>query len=343
MPIDITEPRILTGVINKRELKSDLFTSFFKKRPASNGQTFDLYVRSQETTMIPAVTLSASGVMRQQPGWGAQTVKAPRFRLKRAFMADQQFVVQFGQTPYAPLQDSARLAIAEMADLFNQEFDYAVEVMCAQALVDGKIKLYNMENSEKSKELIFEVDFKRPDAHNVVLSGDNMWSNTAVDVMRQIDDWRLMIQKETGIGADTMIMGRDAWAAFRKLVDVKELLDIKRMDLGQLSPRAQSAYRGNYYGVDIYVVPGLTYKDIDNTVKPYLADNRVVLIAKDAEARIEYGKPSDDDCHGPARRFMKQYKSEDPSGHFMVAESRPLPWPIWPGWVVVADVVAAKG
>jgi len=335
--IDYFDPRLLTGVINKRPLKSDIFTGYFKKRPPSPAELFELHVKTRNITMVPAITNHAPGTMRHGDKVEAYSVRAPRFRPKRAFMAADMFRQPAGINPYDPQDDALGRAIAEDMDLHREELDFALEVMCCQAMVKGKIVLHDLvENDSPVK--TFTVDFLRPSTHNIVLSGSALWTNPDCDLQGQLDTWDLMIQEEIGFGSTDLLLGKNAWAAFRRHHDVEQDLDNKGIDVGSLAPRIARKYRGNWYGLNIWVIAG-TYTDLDGVVNHYLDPDYALLVAKDAESVIEFGRPVDNKCEGPVEIFAKAFPQEDPSGTFTIAESRPLPWPKQPGWVVLAKVV----
>ena len=107
-------------------------------------------------------------------------------------------------------------------------------------------------------------------------------------------------------------------------------------NIGQLSPSIQSKFKGIWNGLRIWLVTG-TYKDIEGKVQYYLAPEYALLAASDAENVMEFGQPMDVDCSGPVEIFSKQFKQDDPSGIFTIAESRPLPWPKQPGATVLID------
>lgn len=334
--IDYFDPRLLTGVINKRPLKSDIFTSFFKKQPPSAAELFELHVKSRNILMPPAITNHAPGTMRHGDTVAVHAVKAPRFRPKRAFMAANKFKIPAGVNPYNPHFNAVEMAIAEDMDLHREELDLALEIMCCQAMVKGKIVLFDLIDGGTPIQT-FTVDFKRPSEHNIILSGSALWSDRDSDLLGQVDSWNLMIQEETGFGATDLILGKNAWKAFRKHHDVEDDLDNKGIDIGHLSHKIGRKYKGKWNGLDVWVLVG-GYTDIDGVVKDYLDPNFALLVARDAASVIEFGLPVDNDCAGPVEIFAKAFDQKDPSGTFTVAESRPLPWPKQPGWVVLAKV-----
>lgn len=335
--VDYFDPRLLTGVINKRPLKSDIFATFFKAQSPSSTELFELHVKTRNISMLPAVTNHAAGTMRKGDAITAGAVKAPRFRPKRAFMAADKFKMPAGVNPYNPVDNAVERAIAEDMDLHREEIDFATEIMCCQAMVLGKITLFDVVEGAGAVPT-FTVDFKRPAAHNVMLSGSALWSAAGSDLQGQVDSWDLLIQEETGFGSTDLLLGKNAWKHFRKHADVKEDLDNKGMDIGQLSPRVGRKLKGVWNGLRVWVVVG-TYTDLDGSNKHYLDPDYALLVATDAASVIEFGLPVDNDCQGPVEIFAKAFDQKDPSGTFTIAESRPLVWPKQPGWVVLAKVV----
>ncbi|MDR2891606.1 MAG: major capsid protein [Deltaproteobacteria bacterium] len=335
--LDYFDHRILTGVVNKRPLKSDVFANFFRRNDPSDGELFELHVKSRNITMLPAIANVAPGTMRTGDTIAAGAVKAPRFRPKRAFMAADRFKQAAGMNPYDPLANTLEKAIAEDMDLHREELDFAVEIMCQQAMVLGKVTLYDVVDGSTAVPK-FVVDYKRPPAHSVVLTGAAMWTDPTSDLLGQVDAWGLMIQEETGYAPTDLLLGKNAWKAFRKHPDVKDSLDNKRIEIGHLAPKVGKKIKGEWNGLTIWVVAG-NYTDLDGSTKPYLDSDSALLVTADAESVIEFGLPVDNDCAGPTQIFAKGFKQEDPSGYFTVAESRPLAWTKQPGWTVLAVVV----
>lgn len=162
-----------------------------------------------------------------------------------------------------------------------------------------------------------------------MLEGAAQWTSGTSDLQDTLQTYDEMIQEEANLGATDLYLGRKAWAAFRKHPDVRDDLDRNNINIGQLSPSIQSKFKGVWNGLRIWLVTG-TYKDIEGTVKHYLDPEYALLAAGDAQNVMEFGQPMDVDCTGPVEIFAKQFKQDDPSGIFTVAESRPLPWPKQP-------------
>ena len=90
MELDFFTPRTLTGVINLRPIKWDLFTGFFKAQDPKPVEVFMLETSLRGATILPSITNYDAGTMRKGETLSVGYVKAPRFRPKRAFRAADQ-------------------------------------------------------------------------------------------------------------------------------------------------------------------------------------------------------------------------------------------------------------
>lgn len=336
MIIDYFDSRFLTGVVNRRPPRHDLFATFFKPQTPKPTELFELHVKSRQAVMVPAITNHAPGVMMQGRTVEAGVVKAPRFRTKRLFKAADMLKVAAGTTPYNPQVDPVEQAIAEDMDDHRDDIDRMTEILCAQAAVYGQITL--MDVVEGVTVPTFNVDFKRPAGHTIQLVDNARWSAAESDLLGQIEHAGLLIQDDTGFAPTDLLLGKEAWKLFRRHKDVRDDLDNKGLDLGGLAPRVGKKLKGVWNGLNIWTVAG-GYADLDGVIKPYLDDKDALLLTAQAESVIEYGQPIDAKCTGPVEFFAKAFEQEDPSGVFTIAESRPLPWAKQPGWTVRMTVL----
>lgn len=337
MSLDYFDPRVATGVINRRPVKHSTFTDMFTKKAPSEKDIFEIHVVSEGVSMLPALSERAPGSMRQGNAREASYLKAPRFRPKRGFIKPDIFKFPAGSNPYAPMVDPVEAALVEDMDMHRAELDYTLEAMCAQAIVTGRMDFHDIVDGKIVN--VSSVDFHRPKSHNMVLSGDSLWTSANSDLFDMTDRWDTMIQEETNLSSSDLYLGSKAWAAFREHHNVKENLDNRAIDVGSLTLRVGKKFKGIWNGLNIYVLSG-TYADIEGTVKHFLDPKFALLMAAGSQSVIEYGMPMDLDCRAPVEVFAKIFKQEDPSGYFSLAESRPLPWTKQPGFAVLAQVIA---
>lgn len=337
MDLSYFTPRILTGIVNLRPVKHDLFTHFFRPLDPKPVDVLELETSLRGASLLPSITNYDAGTMRKGETLSVDFVKAPRFRPKRAFRAADLMKTQAGLTPYDPRINPVERAIADDMDAHRDDIDFMVEIMCAQAAVDGRIDLCDMIEGKVVK--TYTVDFKRPASHTMVLTGDALWSNEASDVLGMVEDWNTLIQEDTsGHSATDLVLGKNAWAAFRRHPDVRDTLDNRRIDIGGLSPRVGAKLKGQWNALNIWMYSA-TYKDLEGQNRYYIGPDYALLLARTADSVIEYAQPVDVKCEGPAKIFAKQFEQEDPSGIFTIAESRPLPMTRHCGWTVKIKVV----
>lgn len=323
MELSYFTPRILTGIVNLRPVRHDLFANFFMAKNPSAVDVFEIQTSLRGASLIPSITNYAAGTMRKSDTVAVSVVRAPRFRVKRMFTAADMLKTQAGYTPYDASINPMERAVAEDMDAHRQDIDFMLEVMCAQALVDGKIDIYDRVEGTTTK--TFSVDFKRPDAHSITLSGDALWTSAKADLVGTMDQYNLMIQEATsGYSGTDLILGKNAWTAFRKHADVKDSLDNRNIEIGSLAPKIGAKLKGYWNGLKIWTTAS-TYTDMNGAAQYYMPPDYALLVAGEAESVIEYALPVDVQCAGACRIFAKQFVQEDPSGVFTIAESRPLP------------------
>lgn len=323
MPISHFTPRMLTGVINIRPVNRRLFTSFFTDNAPSPTDTFELETSYQEQKMLPALSYNEAGTMRNGEVRTLSAVTAPIFKPKRVFTAADKFKRAKGFTPYDTSYDPLEKALAEDLDAHIADIEFMKEIMCANALVYGKIPLFNSVGGEVKE--IGTIDYKRPASHSVTLSGTASWDDENSDLLEQAEQYSSMIMNATGgFGATDIVMGTKAFTAFLKHANVKDLLDTRNINVGNLSFNVNSLFRGIWNGLRIWTI-NASYKDLAGNQKAFIPSDGALFIAKDAKLEIDYGMPSDLECTGPTRIFANQYRENDPSAFFTYAESRPLP------------------
>lgn len=64
--IDYFDSRVLTGVINRRPVKYDIFGNMFRRQSPKATELFELHVVSRGVSMLPSITNAAGGTMRRR-------------------------------------------------------------------------------------------------------------------------------------------------------------------------------------------------------------------------------------------------------------------------------------
>lgn len=344
MPLNLPpyfEPRAMTEVITRRKPLPAFFRDrFFRRRPPQNASVLEVHVVSRGRQLAPFVTEHEAGRIVGGRTKEAYTIKAPRLRPKRPFRAvDLLNDMAAGRSPYDEQTDPVELALVETMDDLRDDIELTVEWMCAQAVTGGKVLV--VDNIEGVQMPVFTVDYQMPAAHRVLLDGADLWSAAGSKLRSGVEGWANLIQEETGLAPDTLALGKNAWDAFFGHADVKDSLDTRNVNGGTITLNANSMFKGVWNGLEVFVYSA-TCPDHTGEVKHLLDPDCALLgcsVNTPADTRIEYGRPVDLACKGPAQVFAKAWEQDDPSGLFVLAESRPLPWPRQPGAFVHAKVL----
>lgn len=326
--------RSMTAAINEMPAAPRLLQDIiFNKRNTNPASTVDVDVIVGDKMVLPFVSDFDSAVVLEKLGREMRSVRTGRIRVKKHFTAHelltdrapgQGFYASGGQSVAA--QRQYRLGL-ELQDMRNR-IDTTVEYMCAQALT-GTVTM--------SGEVNQTVTYPIPEAHVIELD-DKLWTDDDGNPAGNLQDWANLIVNAIGVGPTVAILGTEAAKA---LIDRSiTILDNRRVTAGEFNWKASSNYLGNLLGIDLYVYGG-QYKDSTGTAQNLVGTDKVIMVATQARFTIEYGLILDlkADASVQAEYFSKSWESDDPSGLFMLAESRPLPV-IWqPEAVVYADVL----
>lgn len=134
--------------------------------------------------------------------------------------------------------------------------------------------------------------------------------------------------------ARMVIMGKQAANLFMADSKILDLMDKRRFDIGAMAPKELEGgltYYGhlNLPGVDIYGYDEVYLDDTDNTTKPLIPDNMVVMIPSTANFMRAYGLCTylDDDKKwhtAETARLLRDYVEHRPDRHFLELQTHPL-------------------
>jgi len=321
----------MMGVVERFPHFPGLFKElFFSRRNALETNTVELELVVGGKEVIPVVSEVSRGKVVDATSRESRIVKAPRLRPKLPYSGVDLLKEKVpGTAPSSPGAPMDRVEAKLAADLKNLDdrLELTYELYCAMALT-GEITL----SGEDAK---VHIDYLMPAGNKLALSGTALWSDPGADPEGQFEDWYNVILEASSCGMDTVVLGTNAWKHFRDRIADK--LDNRRLDVGELSPRVKSLYKGNVNGVDIYVYGG-TYQE-DGVAKQLLHPDYAVAGSRSSDNSIEFGLPNDLKCPGPCEKFVKTYEENDPSALFVLMESRPVPLPKNPGAFMYNKVV----
>lgn len=265
-----------------------------------------------------------------------RNIRFPNIRIKRHLESGELiFNRRVGHVIFADeseVVDAAQEHVARNSLRLVQMVEEAEEYLCAQAL-RGTIS-YEVDGEEA-----FSVTFPRDNDHSVTLM--SFWDGMTPQVLNDFRTAKKLINEATGLNATHVILGEEATDAFLADSGVREILDNRRIEAGQLVldqrfEQSGAEKLGRFGGLDVWSytratnVPaeqGLGSTSSFDLIRSKYAE--FVTADPQAENVMYYGAIDDlDALEGrliASKRFSKSWKQPDPSVMWQLLNSRPLP------------------
>jgi hypothetical protein len=355
MKLDLYSPKTMRGVL-KRTLP---LRTFFKTRYFSNPVTFPTETVSFEfqegkRRLAPYVNPRIGSETIARDEYGIKTYGTPLIGPRREITNDTLAQKLLGEAIYnsgmTPEDRAAKIAaqdIIELQDTIYRREEY----MCARAKQDGYLNI-------KGRGVNFKVDYQ---FDNIIetASGDK-WTPT-FDILGQLGVLAEELQK-FGVNPDMLILGSSAGKALMGNEKLLKLLDIRRVEMGEIRP-AQLEAGIRYLGrvvtpevtLDLYSYaewyPDDTDLDTDGKpkLKPLVDPETVIMQSSEERNSMLYGCITlMDKASGTHVSHMEEYVphswfTEEPPQRFISIKSRPLPMPHdLKSWLVLKDVVSGS-
>lgn len=294
--------------------------------------------------IAPLVKRDGAAIMTEGRTEEMYPVMPAHIRTKRAMTpSDLLETRRAGNVIHLTDGDQSEAMAAYMADELTMQMDdhtNTEEYLAAMSLRGA----YTYEAAD---EVSLEVDFDRPAAHDVVLTGSDLWTATTSNPDADIDYASSLTEEEVGLVITDGILGFNAAQALLKNEKVlKTLLESRRLVTGQIDLTTVVQQNGaRYLGT---LSSGVRLWSYNRTVQlpasagggsvKLIRDDYVEFIANSPmnEWVTYYGAIEDMKAIGAgkvlqAKRFSKSWEVEDPSARMLLVESNPLPFMGRPG------------
>ena len=137
-----------------------------------------------------------------------------------------------------------------------------------------------------------------------------------------------LIRKDSGLVPTDLIMGEDALDAFLANAKVKDQLDTRRIDLGNIDPELLpegAILYGRIKDVNVTVWSyDEWYLDASGTEQPMIDPKKVLMGSRNARTSTNYGAIEDVEANAAVPRFAKSWITKDPSARWLLVQSAPL-------------------
>ncbi len=234
MAIDIFTTRYMMTVLEESFPPSSfMLDKFFTQTETSDQETaeFDVITDPQTVAAPQGPKLPAQAV--QAIGYKTKTTPRAYFSEKIACEAWDMMRNRLpGDNMYVEksVLERASVRMARDLDHLRRRLRRAYELMAVEALTTGKLKV-------QGKGVNFEVDYEYDEKNIITLSGSALWSATGAEVYGQLKDYAVDIQLRSGHNTDIIILGKEAAKLFIKNAEIKEYLNNRRYEMGQIAPK----------------------------------------------------------------------------------------------------------
>ena len=340
MPVqsaDVLNWASLTPVVNEMKAPNSFLKNFIwgndQTKPARN---IELSFIRRGRKIAPFVERNGEAIMVDGANEEFRTISPAHIRIKKPMtpsdLLDRRrpgsvIHVNAGNIRSAMQEYIAREQRTIMDDIENSE-----EYLCSLALT-GTITY------EAADEASFTVTFPRDAAHDITLTGADLWSaSTSVPRVDFLTAAQL-VNDAVSLNVTDVIMGADAADAFLAHAEVTGaagLLETRRLITGSIDLTNQFLQSGAMFlGEYVHGIRVWRYArqvGVGSSTVDLIRPKYVEFVARTPAAQFVtyYGAIEDMKAIGSGRvlqskRFSKSWEIEDPSSRMLLVESNPLP------------------
>ena len=318
-------------------------TSFLRDRyfPTGAGDMFptdEVLVEYKDATgnkLAPVVMPRKGGISIEREGYVTSKYAPPLVAPSRALTIDELNKKGFGENLFSdrtPAERQAEILAQDLAD-FDALITNREEYIAAQCMFNNEIVLKQYADKYGSgafKEFKLKFYGESNDAEYVP---SIMWSETGADILADLFIMTRMLTTK-GNNASEVLVGSDVADALMSNAKIKELLDIRNYNLGEIAPAAlpQGAARLGRLNIrgrilDILTYDG-TYADEETgAIKSFVPEKAVCVTAPGAGRGLYGAVTQMEQESGEWASYMgkrvPQYWA-DKNGRELTVSARPL-------------------
>lgn len=337
MSISMFDTRTMLGIVNEFEKKPK---TFLRDRYFSHVVTYDTakidvdVVGADGRHMAPFVHPKIGGKAVTREGFKVRTYEAPEVSPFMTTDAEDLLKRTPGENIYSSKSPAQRAVEQLGRDLskLDDRITRREEWMCAQALFTGKIDIVG-EGVNDVLNYWPETVSEQP-ASTV----GTLWTSadaTAKGIMADLRAVKDMIHKLGGVTPRELIVGRKVRDAFLNIMTDAKLLDMRKVELGHISPR-ELPQGVTYYGsildpsLDIYTYDEWYVNEATGEEQPMVPENKILVASPNVETTRAYGcvalRSGEEVAFYEGQRIPHSWLMQAPqAGRSVQLKSRPLP------------------
>lgn len=329
MPINLFEPRTMFK-FSERMPKATTFLrdKFFANKEYSQTDKVDVDIKIGGLKVAPYVSEKIGGKVVENSGFKTETFTPPLVSpLKVTTAADIQ-KRSMGENIYSARTADERAAeklVKDMQDL-DEMITRREELMCAEAIFKGEIEV-------KGDGIDYVISFGHKNRET--LSGGDLWSADTSNKLADLKRWRRTVQETGFVNTDSVIMAADVADELLKDKEIKELLNIRNVSIGQIaiSELPQGAtYIGYLAEVGhLYSYNAHYFDEEEEVAKPLVPSGMLALLSSETDFSMGYGAitlvKDDEFITFESERVPDSWTEKNPARKMVQMSSKPLPIP----------------
>jgi hypothetical protein len=338
MSIEIFDTRTMLEAIEQMKRPGRfLRDKFFPRVAFSDTDTVDVDIIKGKRRLAPYVNPLAEGKVVERLGYSTNTLKPGYIKPKMPTSAADLLKRRPGETIYqGGLSVEGRAAQqlgADLSELMDM-IDRREEWNAAQALNSGSVTMTVKGESGDQSVL---VDFQMSGTHKITLSGTDLWTDTInANPLEKMASVASLIRKDSGVSPTDVVMGSEAAAAFINHPLVKDKLDLRSVDVGEIKPEQLPdgvSYVGRikYPGlfVDVWTYDEWYIDESTATETAMVPVSKIWMGSSRAQntklyAAIQDMEAIEGGITAAVSRFPKTWVTQDPSVRWLMVQSAAL-------------------
>lgn len=291
---DASTKRMLRRYEDMADVPS-FFASYFQTRPENlhTSEAVELDVERNDPDLAIVVSdISADGNQNEHTKYTNKEFIPPIFKERLTVTSFDMQKRQAGQTPFEAPDYRANVVMQTLkaANKMEQKIRRSIEKMAAQVMQTGKITLKNEAGVDK-----YTMDFSMKSSHIVTVGND--WNGGSATPLPDIEGLAEVCLRDGKHTPNKLAFGRLAWQDFLADTEVQNLLDKRRIDIGQIGrPRGDSnggMFHGSIsvgsYEFELWTYRGWHIDPQSGLATPYLDDDLVVMTSDAARYDLSFG------------------------------------------------------
>lgn len=306
-------------------------SNFFRQQINFETRYIDFDVVDEGKKLAPFVAPTVQGRVIESQGFTTKRFTPAYIKPKGVVEPDKLFTRRAGEAYTGSLTPAQRrdATVAAMVRDYRNRIVRRWEWMAAQAVQYGQVTI----SGEDYPTTV--VNFNRHADLTVVLTGTDLWTNSASTPIKDIEDMVRTMRQLSGYGTRSLIMGTAAWDAFIAHQSIKDLLESRRGSLSQAEtgPGEGTVFekKGVFGAYTVYVYSD-KYQNDAGVETDYLDPRDVIGISAEGFQGVRcFGAILDKQAGYQALDiFTKMWENEDPSVEYLLMQSAPLMVPKQP-------------